>query len=161
MRTWHWCILAAVAAYFIFGHSSKMPLDELDRYDSKAPLEKSSQHIGASCYKDRCLMIYVAPWCTYCRRSHQAILSTVKTLESRGIPVFVVLGMDKIDKLKDYAAEFPFPVYFDRDRHFFHHLNGKGVPYFVTWAHGGKILKHVAGGFTEENQLLQYLELTY
>lgn len=157
MRLWHG-LLALVIVYFVWGRSpSNMPSEYLVYYDKTSTTQTSKRRLY--CPENRCLTIYLAPWCAQCKNSHAAILDTVKQLEARGIETTIVLGLDKHEALVTYAADFPFPVYFDQNKAFFKSLDMKGVPSYVVWLPGGKIYTRNAGGAPSAEVLLKVLGL--
>ncbi len=157
MRLWH-ALVALVIIYFVWGRSpTTMPKEYMIYYDKTSSVQTSKQRLN--CPENRCLTIYLAPWCPQCRNSHTAILDVVKQLETRGIETTIVLGLDKQEALVAYAADFPFPVYFDQDKDLFSSLNMKGVPSYVVWLPGGKIVTREAGGAPSAEVLLQVLDL--
>lgn len=158
MRLWHLVVLLALAGiYFWSGPASTMPTEYLVYYEKNAAQQGQKKRL--SCLRNRCLTIYLAPWCPYCRKSHAAILDAVKQLEARGITTSIVLGMDKPEALVAYAADFPFPVYFDSNKAYFKKLGMKGVPHSIVWLPGGKIVKNESGGFSSADTLFYMMEL--
>ena len=159
MRLWHGVVvLLAVALYFIWSRpASTMPAESMVYYDKTSTEQAIKRRL--SCLRNRCLTIYLAPWCPYCRKSQGAILDAVKQLEARGISTTIILGMDKPEALVAYAADFPFPVYFDSNNAYFKKLDMKGVPHSIVWLPGGKIIKHKSGGFPSADSLLHHLGL--
>ncbi len=158
MRLWHLVVLLALAGiYFWSGPASTMPAEYLVYYD-KTSAEKPGKR-RLSCMRNHCLTIYLTPWCPYCRKSHAAILDAVKQLEERGITTTIILGMDKPDALVAYAADFPFPVYFDANNAYFKKLGMKGVPHSILWLPGGKIVNNESGGFSSADTLFHVMGL--
>lgn len=159
MRGGVWLIAGLLAAYWLFGRSDAMPLGTLEFREKRPAAEQQTRLVGGNCASERCLLVYLAPWCGVCRNSHQTIVDAVNRLRDRKVNATVVLGMAPRDELVAYAREFPFPVYFDPDKSFFNDLSAKGVPYQAVWDSGGAIVADVSGGFRSADQLLQYLQL--
>ncbi len=158
MRLWHWVVLLALAGiYFWSGPATTMPAQTMVYYDKNSTEQATKRSL--SCLRNRCLTIYLAPWCPYCKSSHTAILDAVKQLDARGISTTVILGRDKTEALLEYAADFPFPVYLDPNKAYFKELGMKGVPHWIVWLPGGKIIKNESGGFSSADSLLYYLDL--
>jgi len=159
MKIWHWVGLAALALWLWQGRSAPMPIDALEYFDARAPASTVHTPVRAGCDRGRCLTIYLAPWCSVCRQSHQAVLALAEAMRTRGIPTSVVLGMDTPETLRGYAAEFPFPFYLDPDKRFFAKTDGRGVPYFMTWEANGKVLAEFAGGGLSVTDMTRALAL--
>ena len=157
MHKWFLLALVLVVGYFMVVRPTPMPLTRLEYYDQTTPEQQSLKQL--SCLKNRCLMIYVAPWCPACRSSNPAFISAVEQLEARGIATFVVIGLDKPEALKAYAANFPFPVYLDQKKTFFKELGASRVPYAAVWEPGGKITTSGSAGFSSDTALIHHFKL--
>lgn len=160
MQRWFWWVVIAGAAYMLFGRAASMPLEKLERFDAKRPAAaRAETYVGGSCGRQRCMLVYVAPWCPQCRRAHGMILESVDRLEAEGIETTVVLGMDDQAALESYAADFPFPVHLDPGRKLYDQLDARGVPYFAVWEQSREIVGDVAGRPDSFDHLMQVLEL--
>ncbi len=159
MQRWYWWVALAVVGYLLFGRADSMPLEKLERYDGRYAKSEAPRYVGGSCAKERCLMVYVAPWCPQCRRAHQVILEAADQLQAQGIETTVVVGLDERAELEAYARDFPFPVYIDTDRKFYDQLSTRGVPYFAIWQRDRKISEDIAGRPESVQDLRHFLEL--
>jgi len=94
-----------------------------------------------SCPARKCLTVYVAPWCHYCRESTPMLLGLRGFLKTRGVETRFVVGKDALTALRGYAREFGPETLLD-----VHDVLGiRGVPhFFVSDAHG-VVLKEVSG----------------
>lgn len=95
----------------------------------------------ASCPTERCLAVYVAPWCGYCRASTPLLKQLRPFLRRQGVDSWVIVGMDQEGELKAYAREFGADTLLDVRKA----IDARNVPHFYMVDKTGKILKHVAG----------------
>jgi hypothetical protein len=145
-----WKILVAavaVVAAVMLLRSSKLPIEYLPSYSQGA--QEGSARVGGHCLQDKCLTVYVAPWCRVCVQMHGTIVGMRQQLESEGIGVQLVLGMDKPPALIRYAQTFEQPVLLDDQGAFKKKAGIKAVPYFVVTNRKGEIVKDVFGGYND------------
>ena len=95
----------------------------------------------ASCAAAKCLTVYVAPWCGYCRQATPQILRLRDFLKERGILTRVVVGKDRREALIDNARDFGPETLIDVEDSF----DVRGVPHFFVSDGSGRVLKEVAG----------------
>lgn len=95
----------------------------------------------SSCQTAKCLTIYLAPWCSYCRQSTSMLLALRRFLDSRGVETRVVVGKDALAALRDYAGEFGPDTLLDVHDV----LSVRGVPHFFVTDAKGAVLKEVSG----------------
>lgn len=101
MRTVAFVVLAAVlGACSKAGDPAAFGDVELRTLASAAPVSLKS------CPKPKCLTVYVAPWCGYCRGATPMINALAKWLEPRGVHTRVVVGMDQPAAVQMYAKDF-------------------------------------------------------
>lgn len=93
------------------------------------------------CPKDRCLTVYLTPWCPYCRRATGLVQALQKELPEKGVAVRVVVGQDEDAKCRDYAAQFGAGALLDCDKRW----SPGGVPHFFVSDDAGGILKAASG----------------
>ena len=94
-----------------------------------------------SCPARKCLTVYVAPWCHYCRESTPMLMSLRGFLKARGVATRFVVGKDALTALRGYAREFGPDTMLD-----VHDVLGiGGVPHFFVSDERGVILKEVSG----------------
>lgn len=106
-----------------------------------------------SCPTERCLAIYVAPWCGYCRSSTPFFKQLRPFLRQQGMESWVVIGMDQPQALSAYAREFAGDALLDLSGA----IDAKNVPHFYVVAKGGAVLKHTAGLPPDPNQLMGWI----
>jgi hypothetical protein len=94
-----------------------------------------------SCPTAKCLIVYVAPWCGYCRAATPMILALRDYLQSRGVTTRIVVGKDRLAVLRDYARDFGPDTLLDPDEAF----PVGGVPHFFVTDRAGAVLKEVSG----------------
>ncbi|MBI4423903.1 MAG: redoxin family protein [Elusimicrobia bacterium] len=107
----------------------------------------------ASCPTRRCLTVYVAPWCGYCRRGTPLIRELRKVLQSKGMDSRVVVGMDKEPALREYARDFGPDALLDTEQA----LDPGGVPHFFVSDGQGKVMRHIAGLPPDPTELLGWI----
>lgn len=159
MRKWLFLAALGVVVYWFFGRADSMPLEQLERWSGRSSAPAEVAYVGGSCAAEQCLMIYLAPWCPQCRQAHRVVLDTVERMREQGIETTVVLGLDERAALQDYAAEFPFPVYFDPERRLFDGLGASGVPHFTLWNRDRTITGEISGRPSSVDHLKQGLEI--
>jgi len=150
--------LAILAFFFFKSGSATMPQDQLtvfgqDEYGS------IDGRIGGKCPEDKCLTVYVAPWCPQCHRAQSMILKLTEELRSEGVEVTVVVGSDSLKAVKKYAKKYPFPVLLDADKSFYNKSKQRGVPFFISSNRDGKIIQSMAGFMSRVADMRTKLEL--
>jgi len=95
----------------------------------------------ASCPTPKCFTVYVAPWCPYCHASTPSILGLRTFLEDHGVTTRIIVGMDRPEAVRDYAATFGPNTLLDPAGK----LDIQGVPHFFVSDHTGRILRNVEG----------------
>lgn len=129
---------AAAALLFAFSPTAggKLPRRLLPRLSGGEPLAL------ADCAAKKCLTVYVAPWCGYCRAGTPAIVALREHLRAHDVPVRVVVGMDREENVRDYAREFGPETALDPGGSV--GVQG-GVPHFYVSDGSGRILNEIAG----------------
>lgn len=159
MQRWFWLAAVVAVGYLVFGRADSMPLEKLAPFDGRSGQAAAERYVGGSCAKERCLLVYLAPWCPQCRRAHSVILEAAEHLRAQGIETTVVIGLDDRAEIEAYARDFPFPVYLDPDRKFYEQLDTRGVPYFALWQRDRRIAEDIAGRPESLRDLLHFLDL--
>ena len=95
----------------------------------------------ASCPKRKCLTVYLAPWCGYCRQATPRLIELSRYLAQNGVETRFVVGKDSLSALRDYARVFGPDAMLDVDDV----LSVGGVPHFFVTEAGGAVLKDVSG----------------
>ena len=94
-----------------------------------------------SCPTAKCLTVYVAPWCPYCRAATPMIVALKEYLKDRGVTTRVVVGMSGPSEVAAYAKVFGAETLLDPRGAF----PVSGVPHFVVSDARGAVLREVAG----------------
>ena len=95
----------------------------------------------ASCPTKRCLTVYVAPWCGFCRRSTPMFKKLKESLRWRMVTTRIVVGMDKESAVRGYAREFGGDTLLD----FEGALSPRGVPHLFLTDRTGTVIRSRAG----------------
>lgn len=95
----------------------------------------------ASCPTVKCLTVYVAPWCGYCRAATPAIIALRRFLRERGIATRIVVGMAGLGEVREYASVFGPDTLLDPEGA----LRVGGVPHFYVSNQAGAVLRDVPG----------------
>ncbi|MDP3541187.1 MAG: hypothetical protein Q8T11_01815 [Elusimicrobiota bacterium] len=98
------------------------------------------------CAAEKCLTVYVTPWCPYCRAATGAIKALREHLKGKGVPVRVIVGKDDEEKVRSYAAEFGPDALLDPDAK----MSNRGVPHFYVSSDGGGVLAEQSGASPDE-----------
>lgn len=96
----------------------------------------------AACAAQKCLTVYVAPWCGVCRASTDFINAVTAFLNKNGVPARVVVGKDSPAAVAAYAADFGPGTLLDPEGRV--PLAG-GVPQFIVTSADGRVLKRQPG----------------
>ncbi|MDD5629569.1 MAG: hypothetical protein PHU21_10930, partial [Elusimicrobia bacterium] len=95
----------------------------------------------SGCGARKCLTVYLAPWCHYCRESTAMLIALRGYLAARGVETRFVVGKDALASLRDYARLFGPDTLLDvHDA-----LEVGGVPHFFVSDEKGLILNEVSG----------------
>ena len=113
---------------------------------------------GHACAAERCLIIYVAPWCPTCRRLNDALVALRQQVEADGIPVSFIVGMDKPPQLMAYARAYTQPVMLDHQR-YHKQARVKAVPYLAVVDRIGRVQAKMYGGAYDVAYMRQELGL--
>ena len=135
-----------------------LPTITLDQYQGERRIN-TAVSVGGNCAEGKCLTVYVAPWCSSCRKLTPTIDELAKELKSEGIGVSIVVGHDSLDKVKAYAKKYSQPIYEDARGDYFRALETRGVPYFATTNSKGKIKSSLSGGYDSVDRMREALEL--
>ena len=106
-----------------------------------APLDGGKEIRLDRCPTKRCLTVYVAPWCGYCRSATPVILEARDRLKAKGITTRVIVGMAAVDDVRDYAMVFGDAALLDPKGT----LGVAGVPQLFLSDAKGRILRRASG----------------
>ena len=134
MRRAFW-IAAALAVAACSAPSSPLPGVSLPT------LGGASAGSLAECAADKCLRVYLTPWCPHCRDAAPYVVKLRDMLARKGIPTAVIVGQDQPDTLTTYARFFGPDTVLDRDQA----VRVNGVPHFWVIDRRGRLVKDIAG----------------
>lgn len=135
-----------------------MPKASLNQYQSARLIGKYVD-VGGACKQDKCLLVYVAPWCPSCKSLTPMINNLVSSVNDDGIQATVVIGNDDMREVLDYSKRYDAPILADASGAFFDQIGAKGVPYFVVTDSAGKRISEMSGGFHSAEKMRAQLDL--
>ena len=135
-----------------------MPRASLEPYD-KARLVEEYVEVGGACEQDKCLIVYVSPWCSACKALTPMINQLVSKVNNDGIEATVVIGNDSMRKVLDYSKNYDTPILADASGAFFDQIEAKGVPFFVVTDSNGKRISEMSGGYPSVEKMRSQLKL--
>ncbi|MDO8804773.1 MAG: hypothetical protein Q7R35_10080 [Elusimicrobiota bacterium] len=133
--------LLLAGGYFVLPQLKRKPLSEA----SLKTLSGETVNVSP-CPTEKCMMIYVAPWCHYCHEAIPTIVALRDFLEGRNITTRVVVGMASAKEIEAFAGKFGPGTLLDV-RHVF---SISSVPHFLVLDRSGRIIKE--GGLGPMNQ---------
>lgn len=152
-------ILVSIACFgWYINLPSDMPQTTLARYNN-ARLIDQQVSVGGPCEQEKCLVVYVAPWCPSCKSLTPMINDLVSDLQRDGIKATVVIGKDSMKNVLDYSKRYKVPILADASGGFFSEMGAKGVPYFAVSNKHGKRVSEMSGGYYDVNQMRAQLDL--
>ncbi|MFN7550745.1 MAG: TlpA family protein disulfide reductase [Pseudomonadota bacterium] len=110
-------------------------------------VKEPARTVGGACSAERCLTVYLAPWCPSCRRAEPMLAQLRAALARDGLRVDVVVGMDDAAALESYARSLGYPVLLDVDGKVQRDGGVRGVPYFIVTDRSGEVVDRQAGAF--------------
>lgn len=135
-----------------------MPQAKLDRYEKTELIEERVQ-VGGPCAGDKCLVVYVAPWCPACSALTPMINDLVKDLNREGVKATVIIGKDSMSKVIDYSKKYDTSVLEDANGSYYNQIGVRGVPYFVVINRSGKRISEKSGGNTDVYRMRAELDI--
>jgi thiol-disulfide isomerase/thioredoxin len=140
-RFFPWVFFSSLALTIVFGCSARQSGDFKGL--SLLPLSSNAGKVALDqCPASKCLTVYVAPWCGYCRAGTGLIIAFREYLKSRQIATRIIVGKDDAGAVREYAEEFGPDTLLDPGG--LVPLAG-GVPQFMVSDQSGKILRRVSG----------------
>ena len=94
--------IIGLVGFFYFGMPSKMPTANLQVHNEN-PYNEMDGSVGGRCLGEKCLTVYVAPWCPACKSLRPTIIELAETLGDEGIEVKVIVGQDSQKATEKYA----------------------------------------------------------
>ena len=147
-------VLAVLAACGGARDNISLPDMKLPTYGSKTGSSL------ASCPTVKCLTVYVAPWCGYCRAATPLILALRDNLKKLKVDTRIIVGLDEPEPVEAYARAFGPDTMLDLNNS----LRLSGVPHFYVSDASGSILKELSGypsGVETPEEFASVLELPY
>ena len=152
-----WWLVAGGLALLVAGLVVPKKRVHIEGYEltaSRANVGTADSCIG----RDRCVLVYIAPWCPACKYSLEAIKTlrdTWRGKDDRGISV--VIGGDRPEKLEDFASTIGSNTFVDPDGTVHEKLGVEGVPYWVVLDGSLNVTKRFAGGLNNAEALANHL----
>jgi hypothetical protein len=112
-----------------------------------ASLDGAFRRAKGPCSAARCLTIYVAPWCPFCRRSTSRFIAMRKFLAGRGVPTIFVVGGAELGLCEEYAQEFGPKTLLDPNAS----LQVPGYPHFIITDANGATLSEGPANLDSDN----------
>jgi thiol-disulfide isomerase/thioredoxin len=135
-----------------------MPQAQLDQY-AQAQLLKPSVDVGGPCQQDKCLIVYVAPWCPSCKSLTPMINDLFGDLTAEGISTSIVIGKDSMTKVLAYSREYTSSILVDASGDYFRKIGAEGVPYFAVTNRAGKRINTMSGGYRSVREMRAQLDI--
>ncbi len=148
-------VVLAIAAFFLF-----VELKKGDRFpDVQLVAAESSDSNTDPCVGcDRCIVVYLAPWCSACRRSLDVVRQLNEMFgEDPEVGLLVFVGSAPRGDVEAMAAQIEGPVFVDPDAVLWDQLGVEGYPHWFTLDGRGQILQTVAGTYQPFAHHLQML----
>lgn len=149
-------IIAAIG--FWTSEPSTLPTAYLDVYENGRHSESGAM-IGGKCISGKCLTVYVAPWCPACKGLTPTINKLANELEAEGISTQIIVGYDKLAKVKAYSKRYTLPIYEDANASFYQSADISGVPYFAITDVKGDIVNDMSGGYKSVETMRKMLQI--
>lgn len=98
--------------------------------------------------KSKCLVVYIAPWCSACKEFLTELFPIMLTRLEKypQIGLEVIVGADKESALKNLALAVGRPCLLDPKKNLFKKLGLRAFPSFIGLKKNGKVI-HTASGF--------------
>lgn len=114
---------------------------------------------------ERCVLVYVAPWCPACHQSIDFLNDVASRVKRTGkIGMKVIIGMDTHDKNAEMSKLFTTQTFLDDDGKFRAALGVSSVPTAWVADGNGKILREIPaalGGTGTDDQIFDYYNEHY
>ena len=112
----------------------------------------------AACATEKCLTVIVAPWCGVCHQVTPDIVRLRRFLDKSGVSSRVVVGLDELGPIKEFAALYGSDALLDDQGA----VKARGVPQFIVTNRAGDVIKRVGGfprGASSPDELAAFFEL--
>lgn len=116
-------------------------------------------------YKERCVIVYVAPWCPACHGAVDFLNALTRRVQrSAKVGMKIIIGMDARPKLTEMSRLFVGPTFLDDAGKFQQSLRVQSVPTAWVADHDGKILRSVPASLSgngSEDEIFEYYNKNY
>lgn len=126
-------------------------------YPSEVPFSdcgEDPRQLFSSCPSERCIGVYVTPWCTYCTQMMPVIHALPEQAWRRGMATCAVIGNDSPARLREYATRHGLSATFDPESVIPIHA----VPTVFMFDKQGRILKQIKGMAQHDDSTLYSAE---
>ncbi len=140
-----WLGGASLALLALFTLARVLPEPPVPRRmvgEVRLPTVDGGTQDAAECGAQKCLTVYVSPWCRVCKASTAFINELRVYLAARGVETRIIVGRGKPDKVKAYAPDFGPDTMLDAAGKF--PIRG-GVPNFSVTTRSGEVIKVIPG----------------
>jgi thiol-disulfide isomerase/thioredoxin len=155
-------LLVARSGFNIFGVGAGRGVSSGDGLFLVHQLTPSDAH-GAEVHpcllSTRCLVVYLAPWCPYCKRSVPIVQKLQERWEGDEIGIVAVIGADSSENIQAMAKTVGEGSYVDLDQSFGKQMGVKGVPAWFLMNDRGEVLTSFSGAPADVSGLLAKLDL--
>lgn len=136
-------ILAAAALWLKAPTSAKPGM--LKEVSAGGAFTGVTRPVGRCTTGEKCLVVYVAPWCGPCRASLPGDAALADHLRGRGVETLFVVGMDQPDRCAEMVRSLGRDAVVDPDGSWAKAMGVSGVPHFLVVDAAGKVRKRQAG----------------
>lgn len=96
--------------------------------------------------KERCLTVYVAPWCPHCNRSVPLLQAMHQKLKHQPrVGMRVIVGRDNLSELEGFSRKLMFAPLYDKTGEFYKGLGEPGIPIWILTDMEGVLLRQITG----------------
>jgi hypothetical protein len=121
------------------------PPSRVDLRAMMAPAAESNQGGRACLGQDRCIVVYVAPWCDACRSMHACTKALVRAPKRKANALSVFVGADQGPALQAMASDIGPNTFVDSESSVREELRISSFPTFALLDGKGRVLKRFAG----------------
>ena len=144
-------------AYFIVAAAIGFCGYKVVRHARHAPISRKFEREGDPCYgKEKCIVVYVAPWCPACEASADTIREMSRRWNgsnrdsNRGIKVMV--GADSVAKCRQKAAAFGTFAMVDENGDFARQHSVNSYPSWIVFDRNGVEERRIGASFPVPDQ---------
>ena len=154
MRTLIICAIVFLVAFFLMRKPVEAPNIALAMNEA----EDTTSCEGA----DRCVTVYVAPWCSVCKRAMPTIEKIREFISDQdGVGFQIIVGKDEAAAIDSMAKLYSAGVYLDYQDEFAGAMRISSVPTWIVWDRERIIVSRISGvpmGLSGDAQIRMFLE---